>query len=1210
MRKLSLFLFVTLFSLFPAAAQESGNDYSLYFRTGEVVPEANSEGYISSFNLDNETLFQNQFFKIIQFYHIPDQSTRQALNNAGVSLLDYLPKNAYFAAFQKDFNPATLVGMGIRSISEVAVDYKLSQSLYEGNYPDHAIMGNGDISVVINYYSNLDPDQVVGALQEKGLPVITHNTFGKYINISVSEQEIRNIAELPFIVYMGPVDPEPDPENYTGRTLNRTNAIATDYGAGRHYDGTGVHVELQDDGVIGPHIDYQGRILDQFLSSNSGNHGDHCAGILMGAGNVDSRAKGNAFGAGIYVYSATGYPGFNAIPQDYGNLGIRITSTSYGNGCNAGYNSLARTLDQQVRTFPSIMHVFSTGNSGTSNCGYGAGSGWGNITGGHKVGKNVISVANVNYLDILASSSSRGPAHDGRIKPDLAAKGTSVLSTVNPNTYALKSGTSMACPSVAGTLAQLYQAYRETYNGDDPMAGMIKATLLNTAEDLGNPGPDFKFGWGRVNALRAVKVIEEARFDSGSVDQGDDVTHLIDVPANVAQLRVMVYWTDYEATVNTTWALVNDLNMTLTDPSFTSWNPWVLSHYPHPDSLSMVATRRIDDHNNMEQVTLDDPAAGTYTLNVDGFSVPQGPQTYYVLWEFIPEEVILTYPIGGESFVPGETETIRWDAFGNNETFTLEYSSDNGQTWETINDYLAGSERNFNWTVPNTITGEAIVKITKGGSVSQSDAPFSIIGVPCNLEIDWACSNSVHLSWSPVVGATSYIVLKLGEKYMDSVGTTTITSYIVDDTIATSGSWFSVRAVGEDGAMGRRATSIEGPSSPVNCYQADAMMASFPTAGWGVFNNQMDLTSVSVTVEVRNSGSEPIVDPSLRFHLTNSSVVTEIYSGIIEPDSTLVYTFSDPIDLSDAGSYNLKAWVEYAPDQNPANDELDIPIEVIEGMVITAGYEQNFDGWQKCASAPICELYTCDLEEGWFNLENDELDQHDWRTYSGPTPNIGTGPSTDHTTGTTTGQYLYIEPSNYCLNKEAIINTPCIDLTTGGAAKMTLWYHAWGADIGLFHVDLFDGSDIINDIIPPVYGNHGDEWIELDIDLTPYSGQLVALRFRGVTSCDQAGDFAIDDIAIPNITAIGNEHEGMANRFRVYPNPASGEVTLSLKEAEENTYIMSVVDLFGRIVYRQTMNPIEGRILETINLSGITTGLYLVRMSSEESTYQTKLTVR
>ena len=68
------------------------------------------------------------------------------------------------------------------------------------------------------------------------------------------------------------------------------------------------------------------------------------------------------------------------------------------------------------------------------------------------MGKNVIAVGNVNDDDIIRNSSSRGPATDGRIKPDICAKGTSVYSTIDENDYSYKTGTSMACPGIAGSL--------------------------------------------------------------------------------------------------------------------------------------------------------------------------------------------------------------------------------------------------------------------------------------------------------------------------------------------------------------------------------------------------------------------------------------------------------------------------------------------------------------------------------------------------------------------------------------------------------------------------------------------------------------------------------------------------------------------------------------------------------------------------------------
>ena len=209
---------------------------------------------------------------------------------------------------------------------------------------------------------------------------------------------------------------------------------------------------------------------------------------------MDPIAAGMANAAYLYVYSSSNNNYSNAFPALYVNDNVMITSKSYGNGCNAGYTSLSNELDLQINNLPSLVHVFSAGNSGSSDCSYGAGSGWGNVTGGHKQGKNVIAVANLTSTGGLASSSSRGPAADGRIKPDIGAKGTSVNSTVPSNDYDSFTGTSMACPGIAGILGQLYQGYKEINSGINPSSALMKGVLLNSADDLGNPGPDFKHG--------------------------------------------------------------------------------------------------------------------------------------------------------------------------------------------------------------------------------------------------------------------------------------------------------------------------------------------------------------------------------------------------------------------------------------------------------------------------------------------------------------------------------------------------------------------------------------------------------------------------------------------------------------------------------------------------------------------------------------------
>ena len=195
------------------------------------------------------------------------------------------------------------------------------------------------------------------------------------------------------------------------------------------------------------------------------------------------------------------------------------------------------------------------------------------------------------------------------------------------------------------------------------------------------------------------------------------------MPAGTAQIRVMVYWSDYEGAASASPALVNNINMQVVDPLVTVFNPWVLN----PSNQNGVAIRGIDNLNNMEQVTIDNPVAGTYTVNVDGTTIPQGPQEYFLVYEFIQDEVVLTYPVGGEGFNPGTIETIRWDSYGNSGAFQLEYSTDNGGTWSTIITNVVSTRRYFNWNVPNTVFGEVLVRVSRGMLLSTSDAVFSII---------------------------------------------------------------------------------------------------------------------------------------------------------------------------------------------------------------------------------------------------------------------------------------------------------------------------------------------------------------------------------------------------------------------------------------------------------------------------------------------------
>ena len=260
----------------------------------------------------------------------------------------------------------------------------------------------------------------------------------------------------------------------------------------------------------------------------------------------------------------------------------------------------------------------------------------------------------------------------------------------------------MACPAVAGVMAQMWHAYRDLHAGADPETGLMKALALNTAEDYGNAGPDFTYGWGRINGRRAVEALEDQRYLDSTISMGQTFTHNLNIPANVVKAKIMLYWTDKEGSTTALTALVNDLDLTVTDPSSTVHNPWLLNAGLNPTvaSVTAPALKGQDNLNNMEQVEIDNPAMGVYTLTVAGTSVPQGPQKYFITYEFLYDDITVTYPNGGEGLVPGETERVRWDATGNTGNFTIEYSVDNGSNWLPATN-ATGGVRYADWNVPN-----------------------------------------------------------------------------------------------------------------------------------------------------------------------------------------------------------------------------------------------------------------------------------------------------------------------------------------------------------------------------------------------------------------------------------------------------------------------------------------------------------------------------
>ncbi len=1098
----------TLFGCSVLQAQET--DFRLMLHSGEVLPGQNLDAFISS-EIPDEELFEGYYYRYIQFYRLPDEEKKEIIRKSGIQLLYYMPYHAFMAAIPAGYDRSLLKGFNVRSVVKQDPMQKLHALLLAG-VPAHAVNEKGTADIRVQYHRNISGPTATAEAALLGEILDTRHA-NRVITIRMEAEEISPAAGQHWISYMEPVAPPSYHDDFRGRSLHRSNAINTELPMGRRYNGAGVGAALADDGAVGPHIDYTGRLTNH-LTSAGGTHGDMTGGILAGAGNLNPVNQGMADSVDLHVFGIGGYPQIVNAVSNNATLGTTISSTSYSQGCNS-YTTDTQFGDQTTRDNPHLVFVFSAGNNGAADCGYGAGTGWGNITGGYKQGKNVIACANLNAQEALTASSSRGPASDGRIKPDIAANGTGQISTAPNNGYLTGGGTSAACPGIAGISAQLTQAYKELYAATDAPTALIKACLLNGAEDIGNSGPDFIYGWGRVNALRSVQILEDGNFTEDMVTQGAMNTHNIAVPANVSELRVMVYWHDQGGVPLAAVSLVNDLDITVTDPSLVDWQPWVLDHTPVPASLSSPATRGADHLNNMEQVTIDNPPTGNYMVSVSGFAVPSGPQEYFLVYLFRTDDIYVTYPIGGEGFVPGEQEWIRWDALKGLGSFNLDYSTDGGTTWASIATGINQNTLQYNWTVPNTLSGEARVRVTRGAVTGMTPDNFSIIGRPSNINVDWACPDSVRLTWNAVAGAASYEVSILGASHMDSVGTSLTTDIVLYGLNPMNSYWFSVRAVHANGSKGRRANAIYKSPGTFNCPLADDVrVISLISPPGGSYQDCQGMGSVPVTVQFENNGQGSATNITIRYSLNGAAPVTYLYPGPLAPLQVASYTFSSTLNMSTAGTYSVQAWIEFSGDQNTYNDSVTTLTNVTSGTLTTLPFQEDFEAFPLCPTTYNCEQTVCVPGNGFVNETNLVEDDIDFRTDQGGTPSNNTGPAVDNTLGTAQGNYMYLEASNGCYGQAAHLVTPCFDLTSIVVPEMTFWYHMYGTSMGSLHVDVLSQGSWDLDVMPAITGNQGNAWLQATVSLAAYAGEVINIRFRGITGSNWSSDVAIDDFGI------------------------------------------------------------------------------------------------
>ncbi len=517
-------------------------------------------------------------------------------------------------------------------------------------------------------------------------------------------------------------------DNAGAAQTTRANTLYLGGGLGLNVTGNGYSKVGEWDGGTArtTHQEFGSRITLGDAPSIS-DHSTHVAGTIMASG-VEDEAKGMAYEANLTSYdwdedeaemALAAANGMEISNHSYGYVrGWRSSNQLwYGNTSISDvedykfgfYDSSSEELDDIAYNAPYYLICKSAGND-RGDGPYttpptaekdGGDDGY-DCIGTKGIAKNILTIGAVNEVTeynspsdvVMSSFSSWGPADDGRIKPDIVAKGVGVYSSLgsSDNVYASYNGTSMATPNTVGTLVLLQQHYQNTHVSTAMKAATLKALAINTADEAGpDPGPDYMFGWGLLNAKKAAELISEDAtgmnvIDEQTLSNGGTYTRNITVGSN--PLIVTVVWTDPSGTPTSaqlnpsTPMLVNDLDLRLTKGAITYY-PWKLNR----DYPSLEASNNTENNvDNVETVFIENPIAGIYTLTVDHDGTLASSQDFSIIIQGLDEYTSipsscssLENPTDGATNLP-PTTTVQWSEISDAISYDVYFGTDAAAT--------------------------------------------------------------------------------------------------------------------------------------------------------------------------------------------------------------------------------------------------------------------------------------------------------------------------------------------------------------------------------------------------------------------------------------------------------------------------------------------------------------------------------------------------
>jgi subtilisin family serine protease len=631
---------------------------------------------------------------LIQTFQPLNRAQKDELAALSVILLEYVPINTYVGHYpSSDLNQIRALPY-VEWTNVYLKDFKISPRLRTPSSAPEAAnllslreiettMAQEPVQVEIILHNDADDSTVREKIATAARLDPTELTVSrKKVRLVVQRQHLEDLAAIDEVRH---IEERIAPKLHNSVALSLMRADSTH--AVAELEGEGQIVAVCDTGfdeglTTNVHPAFGNRVLKLYplgrtTASDPNGRGTHVAGSVLGDGfssTLGEQIRGAAPRASLVLQSVLDAAGrLGGLPLDLNDLfllpyrddGARVHTNSWGSPVFGQYTSSSFEVDEFVWNHRDCLICFSAGNEGADQNANGVIDA--RSIGSPGTAKNCITIgasesdrptiskqygeawpqdypveplASDLWADNpsgMAAFSSRGPTRDGRIKPDVIAPGTAILSAHSRKAhvgsfwghssdplYCFMGGTSMATPLVAGCAAVVREYFEKTHF-HQPSAALVKAMLINGARDLlgqyvpseAEAIPNLSEGFGLVDLAATVGPLSgnarvEFQDENTALETGEEEQTMVTVNAPGTLLKVTLVWTDFPGEV-----LQNDLDLIVRAANGQEW------HGNMPSGSTAF-----DRNNNVEQVIWTDIPVGDVEIVVQAHRITLHPQSY------------------------------------------------------------------------------------------------------------------------------------------------------------------------------------------------------------------------------------------------------------------------------------------------------------------------------------------------------------------------------------------------------------------------------------------------------------------------------------------------------------------------------------------------------------------------------------------------------